>query len=248
MAAARLIIDSPQPGDWNMAVDEALLHSAAEGLMTVRFYEWSQPTLSLGYFQAYGDRQSHVSSLPCPCVRRSSGGGAILHDRELTYCFATPLTGRRTASPSSVYAAFHRSLILALSNWGVNARLCEGPSDGPLVPSTLPFLCFQRRSRGDVLLEEWKICGSAQRRHRGALLQHGSVILETSGNAPEIQGVNAVAGRSITPAALIAAWTDHLAGALEVCWEPGELASNEREAAEILRLQKFGMRDWTTRR
>ena len=46
-----------------MAVDEALLVDAAEnGIATLRFYQWSEPTLSLGYFQRYDDRHQHAAS------------------------------------------------------------------------------------------------------------------------------------------------------------------------------------------
>ncbi len=87
----RLIVHPPSPGAWNMAVDEALLMDAVEnGVATLRFYQWSEPTLSLGYFQRYSDREQHAASRKCAVVRRQSGGGAILHDRELTYSLMLP--------------------------------------------------------------------------------------------------------------------------------------------------------------
>ena len=73
----RVIVDPPLSGVRNMAIDEALLAAAAEGWVTLRFYQWSAPTLSLGYFQSYDDRTGHAASLHCDCVRRHSGGGAI---------------------------------------------------------------------------------------------------------------------------------------------------------------------------
>src|SRR5688500_9559950 len=92
MSALRVITDPPASGAWNMAVDEALLESAATGsVATLRFYEWHEPTLSLGYFQPAADREQHAASRACPLVRRASGGGAIVHDRELTYSLAWPL-------------------------------------------------------------------------------------------------------------------------------------------------------------
>src|SRR5438445_617792 len=82
----RLIHDLPGDGPWNMAVDEALLEDAARsGRPTLRFYGWAEPTLSLGYFQPYAQRASHPPSSRCAVVRRPTGGGAILHDAELTY-------------------------------------------------------------------------------------------------------------------------------------------------------------------
>src|SRR5688500_2618026 len=108
MLNVRLINDPPAPGAWNMAVDEALLESAAErGIATLRLYRWSEPTLSLGYFQAAGDRIQHPASLGCPMVRRASGGGAIIHDSELTYSLAIPQPDVRAHAATDLYEAVH---------------------------------------------------------------------------------------------------------------------------------------------
>ena len=74
-----------------MAVDEALVDdAAARGTCWLRFYGWAEPTLSLGYFQGHEERLAHRPSRQCPVVRRMSGGGAILHDAEITYSLAIP--------------------------------------------------------------------------------------------------------------------------------------------------------------
>ena len=81
-----LLLDPPASGAWNMAVDEVLWRwSAAAGRCCWRFYRWEEPTLSLGYFQSYDDRARHAASQGCPVVRRPSGGGAIVHDKEKGY-------------------------------------------------------------------------------------------------------------------------------------------------------------------
>ena len=86
-----LIVDAPADGAWNMAADEALLHTVSNTETPVlRFYQWQSPTLSLGYFQSYADRNQHAASLEADVVRRLSGGGAILHDQELTYSLVLP--------------------------------------------------------------------------------------------------------------------------------------------------------------
>src|SRR5688572_3671775 len=94
MPHARLIIDPPARGAWNMAVDELLLEEACRGARALRLYQWSEATLSLGYFQAAAERTEHTASRDCPLVRRASGGGAIVHHRELTYCLAMPVAER----------------------------------------------------------------------------------------------------------------------------------------------------------
>src|SRR5437764_2183769 len=122
MNALRLLLDPPAPGAWNMAVDEALLETAAgSGVATLRFYQWQEPTLSLGYFQAAADRQQHAASRDCPLVRRASGGGAILHDRELTYSIALP----QPKAAAALYDACHETLIAALRELAVAASLCR---------------------------------------------------------------------------------------------------------------------------
>lgn len=197
--------DPPARGSWNMALDEALLHRAAEGAPPVlRFYEWQEPTLSLGYFQNYNDRTCHPASAPCAIVRRATGGGAILHDRELTYSCILPAGhafGRRAAD---LYNAIHNSILAALARYGLAATLvaCGDQSSsamgcGAREHNDEHFLCFERRTPGDVLLDGWKIAGSAQRRQRGAVLQHGSILLERSQFAPVLPGIYDLAGTRV---------------------------------------------------
>ena len=81
-----IIVDEfPNNGVFNMAMDAALLQLAAERERSVvRIYEWSEPTVTLGYFQGSG--QPVESPFPgVPVVRRLSGGGAILHDQEILH-------------------------------------------------------------------------------------------------------------------------------------------------------------------
>ena len=164
----RLLRHAPgAPGAWNMAVDEMLLERAQDqAAACLRFYGWSEPTLSLGYFQTYADRQEHPPSLPCAAVRRLTGGGAILHDAELTYSIVLPGSHPLAARRDELYQAVHGCLIEALGQLGITARLCEAADKIDRRPPGQPFLCFQRRSPGDVLIGRTKVCGSAQRRRQ----------------------------------------------------------------------------------
>ena len=120
----RVIIDEPNSGTWNMAIDEALLHSACDRpeQTTLRFYQWSQATLSLGYFQRFADRSMHHSSQRCHLVRRSTGGGAIIHDDELTYSITAPLRSSLSRQTTAFYDLMHESLVEALATVDV---FCE---------------------------------------------------------------------------------------------------------------------------
>src|SRR5438045_5104214 len=89
----RLLVDAPASGAWNMAVDEVLLDGVAAGTTppTIRFYGWTPPCLSLGYFQPFDVVDvDGCRALGVEVVRRPIGGRAILHDRELPYSVGLP--------------------------------------------------------------------------------------------------------------------------------------------------------------
>lgn len=188
MDTARLLIDPPMDGPSNMARDEALLRACVDpdGGLVTRFYAWSPPAISLGYFQEY----SEYENLPAPAgelpvVRRTTGGGAILHDREVTYSIVIPINHPLVRGrPNHLYEVAHGAIIDAV---GHGATLFgNGREGGAESARRGPFFCFERRHALDVGLPDpnapsgfAKIAGSAQRRTPTAILQHGSVIIES---------------------------------------------------------------------
>ena len=235
-----------------MAVDEALLAHAASGECCLRFYRWSPATLSLGYFQRLADRKLHAESLACPVVRRTSGGGAILHDdAELTYSLIVPVDHSLVRRRETLYLAVHRALIESLAALGAGGAVLAEPTKTDSETSASgerPFLCFQRRADGDVLLRDEKVAGSAQRRHQSTVLQHGSVLLDQSPFAPELPGLAQLAGARVTAEALIETWAPRLAQALGLTI--GDDALSERETNRALQVakEKFASSTWTERR
>jgi len=183
----RLLIDAaPNSGAWNMAVDAALLASAVAGAgPTVRIYRWREPTVSLGYFQSADSlRDSPLKELPT--VRRLSGGGAILHDDEITYSCALPAGHPLAAAPSELYRRVSQAVVEILNSLGASAKRRGAALDA----ASEPFLCFGRGDPNDVVFQGQKIMGSAQRRRRGAVLQHGALLLRRSPLTPEHAGLH----------------------------------------------------------
>lgn len=246
----RLIIDGPASGFWQMAVDETLLESAAEGQATLRFYEWSEPTLSLGYFQDYGEREAHRASRDCPLVRRQTGGGAILHDQELTYSLALPLAHPLAADAMRLYRAAHAALVDTLGSFGIESqmRAGDGPSRATADSAGEPFLCFQRRSGGDVLVDGVKVCGSAQRRRRGAILQHGSLLLAASPAAPELPGIMQLRGSCPPLTDIRDGWAREMAFQLGLTLEMQSLGDLEWDRVRTLTVEKYDSAAWNRRR
>ena len=261
LSECRLLIDPPSPGAWNMAVDEVLLQWASrQGGCCWRFYGWDRPTLSLGYFQQYAERREHAASRGCPAVRRLTGGGAILHDAELTYSLVVPGDHPMAARRSRLYETVHTSLVEALAELGIVATLYEAPSrcrggthaaaDGTRPPhrDRPPFLCFLRRSPGDVLVGRTKIAGSAQRRRRGAALQHGSVLLGKCAAAPEIAGLAGLSGKDIGAEQLAETWLATLRRRLGGLWNRQPLSDRQRDQAAALVKNRYSSAGWTEHR
>lgn len=243
----RVIIDPPASGVWNMAVDEALLNSSEHPGFTLRFYEWREPTLSLGYFQAYAEREQHPASLACPLVRRASGGGAIVHDRELTYSLIAPVGQRFGNTAQELYRFVHQALCDALSHWNIRAERFV-PDDSKREKRSEPFLCFQRRSAGDVVFAGQKICGSAQRRHLSRVLQHGSLLWASSAAAIELPGVQDLQANAPDLASLRGAWITRLAHLLRLDVREDSMTPAEESAAAQIVEGKFQNPNWTLRR
>lgn len=153
----------------NMAMDEALL----EGMSilrrpVLRFYGWSQPAASFGYFQKYGQVE-HLTSLR-PLVRRPTGGGIVPHDADWTYSLIFPPDHVWYGlSATESYRRVHLWIQMAFERLKVETELA------PIALKTHPGQCFVGHEQSDLLCHARKIAGAAQRRRRDGLLVQGSV-------------------------------------------------------------------------
>lgn len=224
----------------NMALDEALLRLAE--VPTLRFYGWRPGALSIGYAQDVpaGWRE--------PVVRRQTGGGAIWHDREVTYCLAghEDALGARD-DIRGLYQRAHAGIVKALAEFGLEARIqAEGAARG----KDDPFACFEKPASGDVLAQPSgrKIAGSAQRRLRRRLLLHGSVMLaHDRRNGTGGTGLLELLGRDVEPEYLADALVRGFSDSFSVPLEPGALTPEEEGLAERLVL-KYESDAWTHRK
>jgi len=177
----RLLDTPPAPGAWNMAVDEALAESVRTGgPPALRVYRWSPACLSLGRNQpSDGYDRAEIARRGLHVVRRPTGGRAVLHHRELTYSVAA--RDGELGGPRQAYAAINRALVAGLARLGVPAHLQPAGARRAPLPSLAP--CFEQPVEGEVTAAGRKLVGSAQRRDRGILLQHGSLPIEDDQSA-----------------------------------------------------------------
>ena len=238
MADWRLLRDPPGSAAWNMSVDEALLCHVEQAGPILRLYRWERPGVSLGYRQPPPAWLSRCAAHDVEVVRRITGGGAVLHAGDLTYAVLAPSSG--AGLPRQMRASYEwirEVLIDGLGTLGLAAA--------PSTPSTCgdrAEVCFAGATGMEVAVAERKLVGSAQRRVRWGLLQHGSLRISDDsalyralmGDSP---GPPAVAGcdPGEAEAALVAAFERALGVALEpATLSPAEAA--EARARRQLRL------------
>ncbi|MHC4875842.1 MAG: lipoate--protein ligase family protein [Planctomycetota bacterium] len=242
----QLIVEQePRRGSWNMAADECLLEVATSaGLRAVRMYQWSEPTVSLGYFQDEAEFRAENRFADLAAVRRLSGGGAILHHLELTYSLVLPAGDPLAVEPTLLYELVHDAILDVLRAAGIAAAM-RG-EDRKLAAE--PFLCFTRGDRHDIVFEGHKIVGSAQRRRRGAVLQHGSLLLDASPHAEELPGVNDLSEAERLTSEIGQTLGQSIArqlGSVELIQDwPGQQAGRITELEE----QQYARLDWGRRR
>jgi lipoate-protein ligase A len=228
-----------------MAADQAMLETAGErGVASLRFYTWTKPTLTLGYFQPAAVREEIPNLESLPWVRRSTGGAAIVHHRELTYAFALP-SSVEWKSTESWICRFHYLVREVLEDVGVSSRLVLCGEERKLGE----VLCFLHQTPGDLLVDGSKVAGSAQRKLRGSLLQHGSLLLRKSEFAPMLPGMEDLAGRDLfTPQELAERLSVRFASNAKAKIEAGDWTSAENDRIAEIGARKYANREWNFKR
>ena len=165
----QLLNSGPTASADNMAWDEALLEAAPRlGRPVLRFYSWTEPAATFGYFQKFAEveRLTELRSL----IRRPTGGGLVPHDADWTYSLAFP-HGDPWHKLKAVesYRRVHEWIQAAFTRAGLATEL------SPCGRKEAPGQCFVGAEQSDVLWQGRKIAGAAQRRTRDGLLIQGSI-------------------------------------------------------------------------
>lgn len=252
MGEFRLLETGANSAAKNMAIDEAVMRLVHKTLKpTVRFYAWSPPAISIGYFQGL---EQEVDLQKCAefgvdFVRRITGGGAVFHDKELTYSFAC--TQDSGVVPDKIIDSYKK----------ICAPITCGLKEFGLEAGFVPL--------NDIVVNGKKISGNAQTRRDGAVLQHGTILMEVDvekmfsllkvpdeklkGKLIEsvkqrVTSIEEQAGKKIS--------FEKLSGALKKGFEKefgarlvnGKLSAEELELAEKIEQERFSAKEWNFKR
>jgi lipoate-protein ligase A len=178
-------------------------------------------------------------------VRRPSGGETLVHHHEVTYCLALP-AGLPWHDRRSWAGRMHEVIMAALTALGVTTCPVIQEQAGP------SSLCFQHPTPGDVVAGQpgatSKVVGSAQRKRRGAILQHGAILLAASKWAPQLPGIQELTGTDL-PAdevrrAIAREFTDHTGWPLIL----QEWTAQESQRIDELTRHRYAQRSWNEKR
>jgi len=153
----RLLDTGKNSAAMNMAIDEAVMLS---GMPTLRFYEWSPPAITLGYFQGIEQEVdlAKCAQMGIDVVRRLTGGGAVFHETELTYSLILPEKSKLVShNILESYGQICSFVIEGLRKLGLQAEF---------------------KPINDIIVNGRKISGNAQTRRGGMILQHGTILLD----------------------------------------------------------------------
>ena len=158
----RLLVTGANTAARNMAIDRVVLETNSEGKAppTVRFYEWTPPAISIGYFQSLVEEVdlSMCEKYGVDYVRRITGGGAVFHDNELTYSIVIPETHKDISKNiMESYGRICGAIINGLKNLNIHSIY---------------------KPINDIITNGKKISGNAQTRKFKTVLQHGTVLMD----------------------------------------------------------------------
>jgi lipoate-protein ligase A len=212
---------------FNMALDEALLEASARLCQPVlRFYGWTEPAATFGYFQKFSEVESATHLRPL--IRRPTGGGIVPHDADWTYSAVFPPGHEwHSLKAEESYRRIHEWIQLAFAKSGVVTELA------PCCKKSAPGQCFIGYEKFDLLWHGKKIAGAAQRRNKLGLLIQGSV------QPPPVSLARAdweQAMRDVARKNFAAVWTEF------------SLDAALQDAAGKLALQKYGSVEYNNRR
>ena len=245
----RLIIDKARDAYTNMAIDLAL--TKLNKIPTLRLYQWDPAAVSIGYFQSLKEEVDiqKCDQLGIDYVRRVTGGGAVFHDKELTYSFT--IDEKNKFVPENI-KEFYEIICAAIIN-----ELKEINIDADYVPLN------------DLVVNGKKISGCAQTRKFKKILQHGTLLMDVDvdkmfsvlkvpdekikdkliKNVKErVTSLNKESDKKVNFRDLCKVLKKGFEDYFHIKFKKSEFSSEELDLAEKIRKEKFSKKSWNFKR
>lgn len=235
----------------NMAIDEAILKNRTKDMVpnTLRLYEWMPPAISIGYFQSV---EAELDLKKCKeqrvdVIRRLTGGGAVLHEFEITYSVSVDLK----TFPNNIietYKIISEGIIVGLRNLNINAEF---------------------KPINDIIVNGKKISGNAQTRRFGGVLQHGTILCDVNVEKmftllkvpsekikdkkiqevkQRVTSLKNELGHEVDYEEVKNALAKGFKESLGIEFEESELTKEELELTEIVKNKKYSTYEWNFKR
>lgn len=248
----RFLNSHTETAQYNMAVDEALLLCYKEGDMPIlRLYGWEN-ALSIGRYSNLWtslDRQT-VEEQNIACVRRISGGGILHHGGDLSYTLIIPRDRLKGTGVKESYHHLCAFLILLYKKMGLTANF----SCDLQLEEIRSDICLAGREAYDIVIQEKKMGGNAQRYTRHALFQHGSIPMRINDRFVESlflvdAGIDKMAtleqfGISISYEELAQLVREAFCETFDVTLVADSLSEGEEHHSKLLQAEKYSQTSW----
>ena len=252
----RLLLMGKNNAAMNMAIDEAILIAQKEQPKpTLRFYDWTKPAFSFGYFQNIA---AAVDVEACRAegielVKRMTGGGTVVHGWDVTYTLILPRHIGEMGI-SEMYQLIGKNLVKAFEKLGIPAKCYSATANLTESPENI---CLTNPAENDVMCNDKKLAGVSVRRNRSGVMFQGYIsldmplkpILKRVSKNPEIQqevrdkstAIN-IDGCFITRSTLIQAICETYE--IGIAFNSGKLSQTEKAEAETLVSTKYATAAW----
>ncbi|MBI4707114.1 MAG: lipoate--protein ligase family protein [Candidatus Omnitrophica bacterium] len=178
MKVFRLIRSKPATAVYNMALDEKIFNQyLLDGVPVLRVYGWSAPSFTYGFSQK---PQEELDLPGCAragveVVKRMTGGGILFHHDEITYSFVC--SKQDVGEEPGVFVSYRRICAFLIRFYkSLSLKVSFAIESESFKSRSLPqALCSASNEKYDIIINDKKIGGNAQKRRRQAVFQHGAI-------------------------------------------------------------------------
>lgn len=175
----RLLISKDKDAKINMAIDKALFDSfKKDDAPILRFYTWNN-SFTVGISQKTEDYTSLYPQYNNNCAKRITGGGVLFHGHDISYSLVLPSSYLKDLNVKQTYEKICSFLLCFYKKLGLNPQYAKDLSNIELSKSNFCQVGFEAY---DIIINNLKIGGNAQKRAKNIIFQHGSIPISTIKN------------------------------------------------------------------